>query len=371
MMGEYRAGSIARKICACAALSVLLCGCGEVAEETDNMVAIEQEAPGMTYKLAAVEVGDVVKTERIQCTYRQLNEQAVSFTMSGRLVDRVYVEEGDHVKKGDLLVELSSEDLERQIEDLEYRIARNELLLSHVEMDEAYDISGMWVDYLYYSGMSDRDKENLDNQLANVQRTYRYQREDYTDALETDKKQLESLRQEYRLSRVYAEVDGVVYKLREHLEGSTSQRGATIMTILDTSECLFQTEVPELAGIFKEGETIPMSLSYSQSDAHYDLMPWEMENWGDTQLFVLCDVDEELEIEVGTAGFMWVITDSRENVLCVSEKAIYEADGKTYVYVLGEGDMREVKWVETGLHGNDMVEILSGLTEGERVVLKW
>ncbi|MCM1119982.1 MAG: efflux RND transporter periplasmic adaptor subunit [bacterium] len=370
-MGEYRAGNIARKICACAAVSILLCGCGRGVEEPDNMVVIEQEEPALSYKLATVEVGEVVKTERVQCTYRQMNEQAVSFTMSGRLVDRVYVEEGDHVKKGDLLVELSSEELKRQIEDLEYRIARNELLLSHAEMDEAYDISGKWVDYLYYSGMSDKDKENLDNQIANTQRNYRYLREDYSDALEIDRKQLDSLRQEYRLSRVYAEVDGVIYKLRDGLEGTTSQRGETIMKVLDTSECLFQTEIPELAGSFSEGETIPMSLTYSQSDAHYDLMPWNIEEWGDIQLFVLCDVDEDLEIEVGTTGYIWVIADSRENVLRVPEKAIYEADGKAYVYVLGDDEMREVKWVETGLYGDDMVEILSGLTEGERVVLKW
>lgn len=367
-MGDYRTGSIARKVCVCAVLSFLLCGCAQN-EEADDMVIIEQEDPGMSYKLGTVERGDVVKTERIQCTYRQMNEQAVSFTMSGRLVDRVYVEEGDRVKKGDLLVELSSKELERQIEDLEYRIARNELLLGYTDIDEAYDISGMWVNYLYYSGMSDYDRENLDNRIESTQRNYRYMREDYTDALETDRKQLESLRQEYRSSRIYSEVDGVVYKLRDGLEGATSQKGETIMTVLDTSECLFQTEVPELAGLFQEGVAMSMSLSYSQTGTQYELLPWKMEEWGDTQLFLLCDAD--VDMNVGTTGYMWVVTDSRENVLCVSPNAVYTADGKSYVYVLDDDNMREVKWVETGLYGDDMVEIVSGLTEGERVVLKW
>ncbi len=32
--------------------------------------------------------------------------------------------------------------------------------------------------------------------------------------------------------------------------------------------------------------------------------------------------------------------------------------------------MREVKWIETGLYGDSTVEVLSGLTEGERVILR-
>ena len=369
-MGDFRTGNIARKVCVCAALSFLLCGCGEI-EDADNMVIIEQEEPGMSYKLHTVESGDVVKTERIQCTYRQMSEQTVSFITSGRLVDRVYVEEGDHVKKGDLLVELSSEDLERQIEDLEYRIARNELLLGYTDIDEAYDISGMWVNYLYYSGMTDYDKESLDNRIESTQRNYRYLREDYSDALETDRKQLESLRQEYKLSRLYAQMDGVVYKLKEDLEDTTSHKGETIMTLLDTSECLFQTEVPELAHLFREGETVSMSLSYSQTGTQYELLPWKMEEWGDTQMFLLEDVDESANMDMGTNGYIWLAVDSRENVLCVPENTIYTADDRSYVYVLNDDNMREVRWVETGLHGDDMVEIISGLTEGERVVRKW
>lgn len=366
-MGEYRTGNIAGRICACAVMGLVLCGCTQ-SEEPDNMVIIEQDEPGMSYDLGLVERSDVVKTERVQCTYRQMSEQAVCFTMSGRQVDRVYVEEGDHVKKGDLLVELSSEELERQIEDLEYRIARNELLLEYTDINEAYDISGMWVNYLYYSGMSERDKENLDDRIAGTQRSYRYLREDYSDALEIDRAQLETLRQEYKSSRVYAEVDGVVYRLRENLGYATSQMGETIMTILDTSECLFQTEIPELAGLFQEGETVLMYLGYSQTGTPYELLPWKMEEWGDTQLFLLCD---DLDIDVGTSGYMWVAVDSRENVLCVPENAIYTADDRAYVYVLNDDNMREVKWVETGLYGDDTVEILSGLTEGERVVRKW
>lgn len=355
----------------CVIVPLLLCACGQDAPQPEDMVIVEQEDEGLSYSMGTVVRGDVVKTERLRCTYRQMSEQAVSFPMSGRLVDRVYVKEGDTVKKGQLLAELSSEELERKIKELEYRIARNELLLGYTDMDEAQEISGMWVNYLYYSGMTERDKKNLDSRIESTQRSYRYQREDYGDALETDRKELEKLQGELRSSRVYAVTDGVVYKLKERLEGATSQKDEVVMTIVDTSECLFETEAPEAAGYFREGETVSMNISYSSAAGQYELLPWHMEEWGDTQLFLVESGPENAGIEVGTTGTIQVVADRRENVLCIPLSAIHKADDGSYVYVLNEDNMREVKWVETGLAGDDTVEILSGLTEGERVIRKW
>jgi hypothetical protein len=75
-------------------------------------------------------------------------------------------------------------------------------------------------------------------------------------------------------------------------------------------------------------------------------------------------------IEVGSMGMMRYTTGFRSQVLSVPLRALHQADGKSFVYVLGENNMREMKWVETGLVGDDKVEILSGLQEGERVIIK-
>lgn len=356
-----------KSICTGLAVAFLLCGCSQEAVQ-ENIVVVEQGNEEITYDFGVAQIGNVTKTEKVRCTYRQMKEQEVSFPMSGRLVDRVYVEKGDSVKKGDLLVELSSEDLERQIEELEYRIARNELLLGYTDTNEANDISGLWVNYLYYSGMTESDKENLDEQIENLQRNYRYQREDYSDALNADRKELEQLSEELKSSRIYAQMDGVVYSLKENLEGATAQLGEVVMTVIDTSECLFETNVPELAGYFEEGQRIEMSLSYGATKGVYVLTPWHMDEWGDVQLFMVYDEPEGVNLEVGASGTMQIVTGSRENVLCVPLRAVHNAEDKRYVYVMGADNMREVRWVETGLYGDETVEILSGLEEGEKVI---
>lgn len=59
----------------------------------------------------------------------------------------------------------------------------------------------------------------------------------------------------------------------------------------------------------------------------------------------------------------------RENVLVVPEEAVQKSDEKITVEVFQDGKVEE-KEIEIGLEGsNDMVEVVSGLNEGEKVIL--
>ncbi len=280
-----------------------LCGCSQP-EEMENSIVIWPEYNEIPYHFGVAEIGDVIKSEKIVCTYRQMEEQEVCFQLSGRLVGKVYVREKDSVEKGELLAELSAGNLDREIERLEYQIARNELLLGYAEENENIGISALWVNYLYHTGMTESDTENLDDRIEGLQQSYRFQREDVSDALELDRRELGELRKEQQAGRVYADMDGVIYRLKDGLEGSTSRQGETIMTIVDTSECLFETSSPELAGYFREGETVSMDISYSSAAGRYELIPWHMEEWGETQLFAICDESGGTGIEVGASAHM-------------------------------------------------------------------
>ncbi|MCI5953791.1 MAG: efflux RND transporter periplasmic adaptor subunit [Lachnospiraceae bacterium] len=365
-MWMQKSGVRLKRMSVCIVSALLLCGCGRQ-EEPEDVVVIEQEDSGGSYEFALAEIGDVVKTKKITCKYRQVQEQEVKFPLGGRIVDQVYVEEGDTVKKGQLLAELSSQDLKRRIEDLEYRIAKNELLLEYVDANEEIKISGFWVNYLYGYGGSE---EELNKRIEALQQNSRYQREDYSDALAADREELEQLEKDYRDSRIYAAMDGVIYDMKDFPVGSTSQLGETIMTVMDTSESLFEAKEPEMAQYFHEGETVSMTISFGNGAGQYLLLPYRMDEWGDTQLFEVYDGPEERATEVGTSGTITVVEDSRQNVLTLPVGAIKNAGEKHYVYVLGEGDVREARWVETGLFGDSLVEILSGLAEGEKVILK-
>lgn len=348
---------------------LLFCGCGNT-EDADSVVMIEQEREEIVYDLAVATVGDVEKTLNLRCDYEQEDEEDISFALSGKRINSVYVKEGEHVEKGQLLAELSGSNLEAEIERLEYQITRNKMLLEYSFVNEGDQISTLWLNYLYGYGLSAAGEKAVKDSVAALQQNYNYSREDYQDAIALDEMQLKQMKEELKQSRVYAGMSGTVSWLKEGLEGSTSTKDEKIMTIIDTSKCLFVTKNEEYLPYFTEGMEIQVNITSGTGAGSYTVSPYRMDNWGEKQTFKMTSDNGESLIEVGAMGTMKLVIDRKESVLNVPKGAVHEADGKSYVYVLGENNMREIKWIETGLYGDQTVEVISGLTRGEKVVLK-
>ena len=346
----------------------VLSGCAATGADDDKLIIVEQDPVAVEYKFTVATVDDVVLSKNLKCVYTQLNGQEVSFKVSGKRITNVYVKEGDNVKKGQLLAELSSGVKEAQMEQLEYQIARNKILLKQLEDNEAYEISNRWLNFIY--GYSFGSQESLKAGIANLQRNNEYLKEDYSDAIALDEQQLNQLKTEAANARVYAKLDGTVTSIKKDLEGKTSTKDEVIMTVMDNSECLFAVENTDYLSYFAEGKEEDMTISSGQGSGDYKLIPYDMKNWKDTLYFTISQSGSDGVIEPGTLGTMKVVLDQKSQVLTLPAEAIHRADDKSYVYVVGENNMRQVKWIETGLEGNDKVEIVSGIVEGEKVIIR-
>ena len=86
---------------------------------------------------------------------------------------------------------------------------------------------------------------------------------------------------------------------------------------------------------------------------------------------VIIALEELLEgVKPGMTADLIIKTALKEDVLIIPEEAVQNKDDKTIVEVLKNGDIEE-REVEIGLEGSDdMVEVVSGLEEGEKVILK-
>ena len=180
--------------------------------------------------------------------------------------------------------------------------------------------------------------------------------------------ELDKLKAEKNASFLYAGMDGIVYSMEDYLEGSTSEKDKVVMTIIDNSECLFTTSNPDNVQYYKEGMLIPMTITSSSAAGEYQITPWHMDEWDEEQYFSVVSGPDGSSIEVGTNGYMKVVMASKEQVLSIPKEALNYAGDKYYVYVIGENNMREVQWVEIGVYGDTRVEIINGLSEGDKVI---
>ncbi|MCX6738356.1 MAG: efflux RND transporter periplasmic adaptor subunit [Candidatus Parcubacteria bacterium] len=75
-------------------------------------------------------------------------------------------------------------------------------------------------------------------------------------------------------------------------------------------------------------------------------------------------------LKQGMTADISIITDSRNNVLVVSDDAVQKDGEKTFVQILENGKPKE-KEIRIGLEGdNNLVEVIEGLNEGEKVIVE-
>ncbi|MBU1092165.1 efflux RND transporter periplasmic adaptor subunit [Patescibacteria group bacterium] len=79
--------------------------------------------------------------------------------------------------------------------------------------------------------------------------------------------------------------------------------------------------------------------------------------------------DEVEQLKPAMTADLEILTEQQDNVLFVPRKAVTRSDGKYLVKVL-VNDQAEEREVQVGLVGDNELEILTGLTEGDRIVLK-
>ena len=78
--------------------------------------------------------------------------------------------------------------------------------------------------------------------------------------------------------------------------------------------------------------------------------------------------DSKEGIKPGMTADIIIETAKKENVLIISKSALKKENGNKIIRVFEEGEVEEKK-IEVGLEGDEYVEVISGLQEGEQVIV--
>ena len=302
-------------------------------------------------------------------------EVKVGSRISGR-VEHLYANIGDYVRKGQVIAELEKADLEAAVEKAEAEVevaeaklrdARARLTLARLELERQQN--------LFKKGFTSR--EALDRAVK--------EKESAEAGLNLARKQLEAARAALKVAQVKlsyatitAPISGVIASVSTQ-EGETVSAGLnapTFVTIIDLSKLQVDAYVDETdIGRVKVGQKAVFTV-----DAYPDrefrgvvtaIYPKAIIQDNVVNYDVVIDIKSPykglLRPEMTTS--VTIYQKERKGVLMIPRKAIIREEGHTYVFVKGSDGSIRKRPVKTGISSGKFIEVVSGLHEGDTVVV--
>jgi len=349
----------------------LLVGCGQEAPQEDKIILIEQEVETpVEYVMGTALITDVIATKGVRCSYQQVSDSGATFQLNNRRVAAVYVKKGDAVEEGQLLAELDVDEELKQIEELTYKISRAKIELEFLKKNKASKVEEAKLQYQYYPAWESIQDKSRDQAVWDIEAEYQYAIEDYEDTIVMDEERLAELNEVVSKNQLFAPRSGIVSYIKSGLVGSYIWSvNEPVINIMDTSVCVFETKNTEYAKYFNKDTVATLNIASGNAKGTYELVPYDMIRWGETLRFA-SKVENSIEATIGDNGTLYVTIGQKNDVLAVAKEAVHRADNKRFVYVVGDEGLREIKWIVTGMEGDTYIEVLEGLEEGEKVVLR-
>ena len=344
--------------------AVLLSSCSLLPEEETFAAApVIRSYQAQSYDFAYAQRGDMTLSTRVSCTYLPVQQEKLCFSVSGELVDKIFVEAGESVRAGQVLAQLQLGDVESQIEGCEQRIASLEMSLRQLEERRAIDLRRVQIRY----GQDSREA------TEQVEERYDKQKQSLSDSLFLERERLAEYRQRLSDRQIVAGIDGTVTYVRKFADGARSALGERVLTVSDASLSLFRADTDQWQH-FHEGDVYTIVVSKSEYEAVVTTeaalgLPETPHEEGKKAFVYLTLTQPALDLEDNDRGTLTLILDQRFDVLTLPEKAVSTLSGKSVVYYLDEEGIRRYREIETGLVAEDQVEILSGLSEGDCVIV--
>ncbi len=311
---------------------------------------------------------DVSVEKSVQFRYVAVRTEDLKFEVNGIHYDEFFVKVGDLVKEGQLLVQLDVSDLTVQLEETEKSLTASELRLRQLEESRTLELKKTKI---RYEGLpEDQYREAKDA----VNASFDLQRERVEDQIFLDNLKKEQCEAEIRERQLLAPFDGMVSYIAQVTPADYSDIDKRVISVADASRSVFYC-VTEMHPYFPPGARMTVLCNGTEYPAtvmsEQELGLPETEHVEGKRGTVYLVLDEaSFDIADNANGYCNIVIERHENVLAVRAEAVREINGAPAVYYVTEQGVRSWKPVETGLAGNQLVEIVSGLQEGEEVIIR-
>ena len=318
------------------------------------------EKTAQAVETVTVQRMDIKSTVEATGTIRPVDSVEVSSKITAR-INSVLVKENDVVTAGQVVATLDGKDYEAKRDQAQYRVTNTRAKYNRMS---------------YLESIGAKSKSDLEDAEYNYDTAQSTLEEANSDANETI---------------ITAPISGVVVgepKTAGTMAVQGSDNPTVIMRIADLSKKQIKAKVDETdIGNIRIGQEATFTVDaftdkkftarvskISQTDVtnSWDTSSSASSSSSGTSViyyYVTLDVDdpENLLLPAMTARVV-INTADRNDALVVPLSTLKTDAAGSYVLVLQEDGTQETRYVETGIYSDEYVEILSGLSEGERVV---
>ena len=315
---------------------------------------------GIPVETAAAEKGEVVRIISESGTVESESSIVITAKTSNE-INSIMVSEGDRIKAGDLLVSGGGSSAELDIKSLQSELA------------------GLRTQYNLAKDLADNNKK-LYEQGALSFAEYN-QSEAAAKQLEAQinslKYSIDSYEESTGAAGITVPIDGVITGVFIK-EGETVVAGSPLFEISNLDDTYVKVNlIAEDADYVRKGDQVMIynnDAGFSDENCKVRKVHLKahevMSELGINQKRVTVEVDfgGEAGLRLGSDVDVEIIVEKKENIIRISNTALFEIDQNDYVFV-AEGGKAVLRRVETGVEGEDYTEIVSGLSDGEEVIL--
>ena len=309
----------------------------------------------VTVEAAAVGRRDLSPVFTFAANLEAVWSTEVSTKADGR-IDKLFVEEGDRVTAGMVLARLDMNELAAQVMQAEGQVLQAQATLEQNELN--------------FQRMNALYQQNAVS--AHTLDSARTQRDLAMGGLQAARGNFLLLKARLDNANILSPLSGVV--IRRHVQaGAFSKAGIAILTVADTSTLLAKAVV---------GEAQITELALGKSvNVKVDALKGQEFKGTITRLSPAASVptrtftaevsvpNPDGQIKVGMFANAEVVGQERKNVLAVPESALVMREDQKTVFVVTEENRVVQKVLKLGDAAGGWVEVLSGLKEGERIVI--
>lgn len=299
-----------------------------------------------------------------------LEEVEIKPQISG-IIDKIYLEEGAQVKKGDLIATVRVVPNEQNLTSARGNVSNLKLSVNNSKV--SYDRSKALFDKGVIARQEFENAELAYNQakqnLRNAQNNYQIIRKGSSNSGGSAS------------TNIRATTSGMILEIPvkegfQVIQSNNFNAGTTIAVIADMTKMIFEGQVDEAeVGKIKHGTNLEVSLGAIEGKKYPAVLnfiaPKGTEQNGAVQFKIKGEVtlDDEYFVRAGYSANADIVLEQKDSVMSIKE-SLLQFDKKTdkpYVEVKTGDQEFEKKEVELGISDGINVEILSGVTEEDEI----